>query len=88
MTPDSLPGLTFRTEKLEEQVREMVHELVETSKMTAVHQERISGENGLVRHLNEVKDEIRSLKRSNYTLLGGLVLAAIGYYVLSGGAPS
>jgi len=74
-----------RVAKLEDQVEHTVDEVTESSKQLAIHEERISGESGIIKTVNEVKEEIRFLKRSNYALAGSILVAAIGYYVFSGG---
>lgn len=51
----------------------------ELSRGSGLHEEQINGVGGVVKAMDRLTDEVKSMKRAMWTVGGGVVLSAIGF---------
>jgi len=62
-------------------LRRTREELKTVKELVVTHEEQISGKRGLQAAIDELTEEVRSLRRSIYQVGGGIVLSSIGFGV-------
>lgn len=69
--------LAYRVNALEKQAAAHENTARPALKMLAEHEEQINGKRGIQAAIDELRDEVRSLRRATWTVGGTVVLAAL-----------
>lgn len=83
MNPEpTLDTLSYRLDRLEDTTR--VHETSGSAaiKLLGLHEEQINGKRGIQKTLDDVYEEVQSLKRAIIVCCGGIITSAITLQLL------